>query len=69
MDGKPVGAPVKSSQTIEQLLQHCARSMHTYYRSISGSEGECPKIMVLGTHANLEYNSEKSFFYQIWRSK
>ena len=38
VDGKPVGAPYKSPQTIEQLLQHCARSMHTY-RSTSGSEG------------------------------
>ena len=59
VDGKPVGPPVKSSQTIEQLLQHCARSMHTY-RSTSGSEGGCPKIMVLGTHADLEWKSEES---------
>ena len=59
VDGKPVGPPVKSSQTIEQLLQHCARSMHTY-RSTAGSEGGCPKIMVLGTHADLEWKSEES---------
>ena len=60
VDGKSVGAPYESSQTIEQLLQHCARSMHTYYRSTSGSEGGCPKIMVLGTHADLEGQSEES---------
>ena len=29
VEGKPVGDPVESSQTIEQLLQYCARSMHT----------------------------------------
>ena len=59
VDGKPVGAPVKSSQTIEQLLQHCARSMHTY-RSTSDSEGGSTKIMVLGTHADLEGQSKES---------
>ena len=59
VDGKSVGAPVKSSQTVEQLLQHCARSMHTY-RSTAGSESGCPKIMVLGTHADLEWKSEES---------
>ena len=59
VDGKPVGAPFESSQTIEQLLQHCARSMHTH-RSVSGSEGECPRIMVIGTHADLEGNSKET---------
>ena len=59
MDGKPVGVPFESSQTIEQLLQHCARSMHTH-RSVSGSEGECPRIMVIGTHADLEGNSKET---------
>ena len=52
VDGKPVGDPVESSQTVEQLLQHCARSMHTY-KSTSDSESESPKIMVIGTHADL----------------
>ena len=59
VDGKPVGNPVESSQTVEQLLQHCARSMHTY-RSISDSESESPKIMVIGTHADLEGKSKES---------
>ena len=59
VDGKPVGAPFESSQTVEQLLQHCARSMHTH-RSVSGSEGECPRIIVLGTHADLEGNSKET---------
>ena len=59
VDGKPVGTPVESSQTVEQLLQHCARSMHTY-RSTSDSENESPKIMVIGTHADLENKSKES---------
>ena len=59
VDGKPVGVPIESSQTMEQLLQHCARSIHTY-GSTSGSEGGYPKIMVLGTHADLEWKSEES---------
>ena len=59
VDGKPVGKPVESSQTVEQLLQHCARSMHTY-RSTSDSESESPNIMVIGTHADLEGKSKES---------
>ena len=59
VDGKPIGDPVESSQTVEQLLQHCARSMHTY-RSTSDSENESPKIMVIGTHADLEKKSKES---------
>ena len=59
VDGKPVGDPVESSQTVEQLLQHCARSMHTY-RSTSDSESESPKIIVIGTHADLEGKSKES---------
>ena len=59
VDGKPVGDPVESSQTVEQLLQHCARSMHTY-RSTSDNESESPKIMVIGTHADLDGKSKES---------
>ena len=59
VDGEPVGVPYESSQTVEQLLQHCARNMYTH-RSVSGGEGECPKIMVIGTHADLEGKSKES---------
>ena len=59
VDGKPVGDPVESSQTVEQLLQHCARSMHTY-RSTSDSKNNSPKIMIIGTHADLENKSKES---------
>ena len=48
-DAKAIGAPFTSFQTIEQLLQYCARTMHSQ-RASSGSEGECPRILVIGTH-------------------
>ena len=59
VDGKPVGTPYTSAQTIEQLLQHCARSMHSH-RSSSDSEGECPQIMILGTHLDEEKRSKET---------
>ena len=59
VDGKPVSTPFTSAQTIEQLLQHCARSMHSH-RSSSGSEGECPRIMILGTHLDEEKRSKEN---------
>ena len=59
VDGKPVGTPFISAQTIEQLLQHCARSMHSH-RSSSGSEDECPQIMILGTHLDEEKRSKET---------
>ena len=59
VDGKPVGPSFTSSQTIEQLLQHCARTMHSH-RSSSGSEGECPQIMIIGTHVDQEKKSSET---------
>ena len=59
VDGKPVGPSFTSSQTIEQLLQHCARTMHSH-RSSSGSEGECPQIMIVGTHVDQEKKSSET---------
>ena len=50
-DAKAIGSSMTSSQTIEQLLQHCARTMHSH-RASQGSEGDCPKIIVIGTHAD-----------------
>ena len=47
-EAKAIGSSMSSSQTIEQLLQHCARTMHSH----RGSEGGCPKILVIGTHAD-----------------
>ena len=54
-----MGTPFTSAQTIEQLLQHCARSMHSH-RSSSDSEGECPQIMILGTHLDEEKRSKET---------
>ena len=59
IDGKPVGQSFTSSQTIEQLLQHCARTMHSH-RSSPGSEGECPQIMIIGTHLDQEKKSSET---------
>ena len=59
VDGKPVSQSFTSSQTIEQLLQHCARTMHSH-RSSPGSEGECPQIMIIGTHLDQEKRSSET---------
>ena len=59
VDGKPVGSPFTSAQSIEQLLQHCVRCIHSY-RPPSGSESECPQIMVIGTHVDYEKKSSES---------
>ena len=60
VDGKPVGAPFESSQTIEQLLQHCVRSMHSHVKTVSSSQDKCPRIIILATHADLEGNSKET---------
>ena len=58
-DGKPIGTPYESAHTIEQLLQHCVRTMHSH-RSSLGSAGECPQIIVVGTHADREKESKEN---------
>ena len=58
-DGKPIGTPYESAHTIEQLLQHCVRTMRSH-RSSSGSAHECPQIIVVGTHADRERESKES---------
>ena len=59
IDGKPVGSPFTSAQSIEQLLQHCVRCIHSH-RPPTGSESECPQIMVIGTHVDHEKESSES---------
>ena len=59
VDGKPVGSPFTSAQSIEQLLQHCVRCIHSY-RPPTGSQSECPQIMVIGTHVDHEKKSSES---------
>ena len=59
VDGKPVGSPFTSAQSIEQLLQHCVRCIHSH-RPPTGSESECPQIMVIGTHVDHEIESSES---------
>ena len=59
VDGKPVGSPFTSAQSIEQLLQHCVRCIHSH-RPPTGSDSECPQIMVIGTHVDHEKESSES---------
>ena len=59
VDGKPVGSSFTSAQNIEQLLQHCVRCIHSH-RSPTGSESECPQIMVIGTHVDQEKRSSET---------
>ena len=59
VDNKPVGPSIKSAQTIEQLLQHCARTMHSH-KSSSGNKGESPQIFVIGTHLDQEKKSKET---------
>ena len=59
VDGKPVGSSFTSAQSIEQLLQHCVRCIHSH-RSPTGSESECPQIMVIGTHLDQEKRSSET---------
>ena len=59
VDGKPVGSSFTSAQSIEQLLQHCVRCIHSH-RSSTGSESECPQIVVIGTHVDQEKKSSET---------
>ena len=59
IDGEPLGSPFNSAQSIEQLLQHCVRCIHSH-RPPTGSESECPQIMVIGTHVDHEKESSES---------
>ena len=59
VDGKPVGSTFTSAQSIEQLLQHCVRCIHSH-RSPTGCKSECPQIMVIGTHVDQEKKSSET---------
>ena len=59
VDGKPVGSPFTSAQSIEQLLQHCVRCIHSH-RPPTDSQSECPQIMIVGTHVDHEKKSDES---------
>ena len=62
VDGKSVGTPYTSTDTIEQLFQHCIRTMHTHNSSSSSSRKQvsCPRILILGTHADKEKKSKET---------
>ena len=52
---------ITSNQTIEQLLQRSAQTIHSHCVGLSSyDKGECPKILVIGTHMDLELMSKES---------
>ena len=53
-----VGKPYRSTYTNEQIFQHCTRTMHSH-RSKAG-KGKAPKILILGTHADLEHECSET---------
>ena len=53
-----VGKPYRSTYTNEQIFQHCTRTMHSH-RSKAG-KGKAPKILILGTHADLEHDCSET---------
>ena len=57
--GECIGTPYQSSQTHEQLMKHCLRTMHSH-RSKTKSDGGCSKVMVVGTHLDEEFKSKES---------
>ena len=64
VDCKLKSDPVRitSNQTIEQLLQRSAQTIHSHCIGLSSyyNKGECPKILVIGTHMDLELMSKES---------
>ena len=54
--GESVATSFASTQTIEQLLQHCARAMH----SQESDKDESPRILVMGTHLDQEGKSSET---------
>ena len=57
--GERIGTPYQSSQTHEQLMKHCLRTMYSH-RSKTKSDGGCSKVMVVGTHLDEEFKSKES---------
>ena len=72
-DGKKFGSPFVSPQSVEQLLQHCVRAIHSRTLSAAGSSDESPsssdpkasapelsKMMIVGTHLDKVEKSTES---------
>ena len=52
--GQLLGKPYQSAHTNLQLLQHCLRTLHTH-RSSSKDKKKSSKIMIVGTHRDVEH--------------
>ena len=49
-NGKPIGKPFKSPFTHLQTFRHCMRVLQS-----TSKDGQCPKIVFIGTHTDLEH--------------
>ena len=54
ISGELLGKPYRSAHTHLQLLQHCLRTLHTH-RSSSKDKIKSSRIMIVGTHLDLEH--------------
>ena len=54
--GERIGTPYQSSQSHEQLMKHCLRTMHSHRSKTK----RCSKVMVVGTHLDEEFKSKES---------
>ena len=52
-NSKIVGKPCRSAHTNMQVFQHCIRTMQSH--GSQAAKGKPPKILILGTHADLEH--------------
>ena len=57
-DNGLVGKSYRAMYTNEQIFQHCTRTMQSH-RSKAG-KGEAPKVLVIGTHADLEHQCSET---------
>ena len=57
-DNGLVGKPYRAMHTNEQVFQHCTRTMQSHRSKVG--KGKAPKILVLGTHADLEHQCSET---------
>ena len=53
VDGKAICKPYQSSETYEQILEHCLRVIRS--QKATDKESKPPKIMIVGTHKDEEH--------------
>ena len=58
--GERIGTPYQSSQTHEQLVKHCLRTVHSHRSKTKSDMGGCSKVMIVGTHLDEKFKSKES---------